>query len=96
MDILKERIMFLENELEHKDIVIIFLTKKLVEDPSQVVTKSINAFVSVVQSNDSEEISNDNKNNKNSCNGANDQFKKRKIIIVWFGHLKDSPRRHDL
>ena len=82
VDILKERIMFLENELEHKDIVIIFLTKKLVEDHSQVVTKSINTIVSVVQSNDSEESSNDSKKNKNSCNGANDQFKKRKIIIV--------------
>ena len=82
VDLLKEKIVFLENELKQKDTVIKFLTKKLVEDNCQVVSKGINANVSLVQSNDSEESSDDSKMNKNSCNGANEQFKKRKIIIV--------------
>ena len=47
-----------------------------------MVSKGINANVSLVQSNDSEESSDDSKMIKNSCNGANEQFKKRKIIIV--------------
>ena len=74
--------MFLENELKQKDTVIKFLSKKLVEDNCQVVSKVINANVSLVQSNDSDESSDDSKMSKNSCNGANEQFKKRKIIIV--------------
>ena len=82
MDLLKERIVFLENELKQKDTVIKFLTKKLVEDNCQVVRKGINANVSLVQSNDSEESSDDSKMIKNSYNGANEQFKKRNIIIV--------------
>ena len=82
VDILKERIVFLENELKQKNNVIKFLTKKLVEDNCQVVSKGINANVSLVQSNDSDESSDDSKMIKNSCNGANEQFKKRKIIIV--------------
>ena len=63
--------MFLENELKQKDSVIKFVTKKLVEDNSQVVSKSINANVSLVQSNDSQECSDDSKMIKNSCNGTN-------------------------
>ena len=80
--LLKERIVFLENELKHKDTVIAFLTKKLVEDNCQVVSKGINANVSLVRSNDSEKSSDDSKMITNSCNGANEQFKKRSIIIV--------------
>ena len=80
--ILKEGIVFLENELKQKDTVIKFLTKKLVEDNCQVVSKGINASISLVKSNDSDESSQDSKMIKNSCNGANEQFKKRKIIIV--------------
>ena len=69
-------------ELKQKDSAIEFLTKKLVEDNYQVVSKGINANVSLVQSNDSEESSADSKMIKNSCNGTNEQFKKRKIIII--------------
>ena len=54
----------------------------MVEDNCKVVRKGINANVSLDQSNDSEENSNDSKIIKNSCNGTNEQFKKRKIIIV--------------
>ena len=79
---MKHRVVFLENEVKRKDTVIKFLTKKLVEDNCQVVSKGINANVSLVQSNDSEESSDDCKMIKNSCNGTNEQFKKRKIIIV--------------
>ena len=79
---MKHRVVFLENEVKRKDTVIKFLTKKLVEDNYQVVSKGINANVSLVQSNDSEESSDDCKMIKNSCNGTNEQFKKRKIIIV--------------
>ena len=75
-------IVFLEKELKQKGTVIKFLTKKLVEDNCQVVSKGINANVSLVQSNDSEESSDDSKMIKNSCNGANEQCKKRKIIIA--------------
>ena len=82
VDILKERIVFLENELKQKDTVIKFLTKNLVEDNCQVVTKRIDANVSLVQSNDSEENRDDSKMIKNSYNGANEQFKKRNIITV--------------
>ena len=64
VDLLKEKIVFLENELKQKDTVIKFLTKKLVEDNCQVVSKGINANVSLVQSNDSEESSDDSKMNK--------------------------------
>ena len=39
--LLKERIVFLENELKQKDSVIKILTKKLVEDNCQVVSKGI-------------------------------------------------------
>ena len=45
VDLLKERIVFLENELKQLDTVIKFLTKKLVEDNCQVVSKGINANV---------------------------------------------------
>ena len=69
-------------ELKQKDSAIEFLTKKLVEDNYQVVSKGINANVSLVQSNDSEVSSADSKMIKNSCNGTNEQFKKRKIIII--------------
>ena len=41
----KERIVLLENELKQLDTVIKFLTKKLVEDNCQVVSKGINANV---------------------------------------------------
>ena len=82
VDLLKERIVFLENELNQKDTVIKFLTKKLVEHNCQVVSRDINANVSLVQSNDSEESSDDSKMIKNSCSDTNEQFKKRKIIIV--------------
>ena len=78
VDLLKERIVFLENELKQKDTVIKFLTKNLVEDNCEVVSKYINANVSLVQSNDSEESSDDCKMIKNSCNGANEHFKKEK------------------
>ena len=53
-------------ELKQKDSVIEFLTKKLVEDNYQVVSKGINANVSLVQSNDSEESGDDSKIIKNS------------------------------
>ena len=66
MDLLKERIVFLENNLKQKDSAIKFLTKKLVEDNCQVVSKGINANVSLVQSNDSEESGDDSKIIKNS------------------------------
>ena len=45
VDLLKERIVFLESELKQLDTVIKFLTKKLVEDNCQVVSKGINANV---------------------------------------------------
>ena len=70
--------MFLVNELKQKNTVIKFLTKNLVEDNCEVVSKYINANVSLVQSNDSEESSDDCKMIKNSCSGANGQFKKEK------------------
>ena len=54
VDLLKERIVFLENELKQKDTVIKFPTKKLVEANCQVVSKGINTNVSLVQSNDSQ------------------------------------------
>ena len=38
VDLLKERIMILENELKQKDSAIQFLTKKLVEGDCQVVS----------------------------------------------------------
>ena len=82
VDLLKDRIVLLENELKEKDAVIKFLTKKLVEDNCQVVSKGINVNVSLVQSNDSHESSDDCKIIKNSCSGTNEQFKKRKIIIL--------------
>ena len=82
VDLLKDRIVLLENELKEKDAVIKFLTKKLVEDNCQVVSKGINVNVSLVQSNDSQESSDDCKIIKNSCNGTNEQFKKWKIIIL--------------
>ena len=66
VNLLKETILFLENELKQKDSVIKFLTKKLVEDNCQVVSKGINANVSLVQSNDSEESGDDSKIIKNS------------------------------
>ena len=47
-----------------------------------MVSKSINANVSLVQSNDSEESSDDSKMIENSCNGTTEQFKNKKIIIV--------------
>ena len=82
VDLLKDRVVFWKNELKQNDTVIKFLTKKLVEDNCQVVSKGINANVSLVQSNDSEESSDDCKMIKNSCNGTNEQFKKREISIV--------------
>ena len=82
VDLLKERIVFLENKLKQKDTVIKFLTKRLVEDNCQVVGKGYNANVPLVQSNDSGESSADSKIIKNLWNGTNEQFKKRKIIIV--------------
>ena len=82
VDLLKDRILSLENELKQKDTVIKFLTKKLVENNYQLVSKGINANISLVQSNDSEESGNDCKMIKNSCNGTNEQFKKRNITIV--------------
>ena len=45
VDLLKERIVILENELKQKDSVIKFLIKTLVEDNCQVVSKGINANV---------------------------------------------------
>ena len=54
VDLLKDRVVFWKNELKQNDTVIKFLTKKLVEDNCQVVSKSINANVSLVQSNDPE------------------------------------------
>ena len=66
VNLLKETILFLESELKQKDSVIKFLTKKLVEDNCQVVSKGINANVSLVQSNDSEESGDDSKIIKNS------------------------------
>ena len=65
MDPFKERIVFLENELKQKDTVIKLLTKKLVEDNCQVVSKEINANVSLVQSNDSDKSSQDKRLSKN-------------------------------
>ena len=82
VDLLKERIVFLENKPKQKDTVIKFLTKRLVEDNCQVVGKGYNANVPLVQSNDSGESSADSKIIKNLWNGTNEQFKKRKIIIV--------------
>ena len=82
VDLLKDRIVSLENELKQKDTVIKFLTKKLVENNYQLVSKGINANISLVQSNDSEESGNDCKMIKNLCNGTNEQFKKRNITIV--------------
>ena len=82
VDLLKDRIVSLENELKQKDTVIKFLTKKLVENNYQLVSKGINANISLVQSNDSEESGNDCKMIKNSCNGTNEQFKKRNITIA--------------
>ena len=82
VDLLKDRIVSLENELKQKDTVIKFLTKKLVENNYQLVSKGINANISLVQSNDSEESGIDCKMIKNSCNGTNEQFKKRNITIV--------------
>ena len=75
---MKHRVVFLENEVKRKDTVIKFLTKKLVEDNYQVVSKGINANVSLVQSNDSEESSDDCKMIKDSCNGTNEQFKRER------------------
>ena len=54
VDLLKDRVVFWKNELKQNDTVIKFLTKKLVEDNCQVVSKGINANVSLVQSNDPE------------------------------------------
>ena len=82
VDLLKDRIVSLENELKQKDTVIKFLTKKLVENNYHLVSKGINANISLVQSNDSEESGNDCKMIKNSCNGTNEQVKKRNITIV--------------
>ena len=65
VDLLKERIVFLENKLKQKDTVIKFLTKRLVEDNCQVVGKGINANVPLVQSNDSGGSSADSKIIKN-------------------------------
>ena len=81
LDLLKERIAFLENELKQKDTVIKSLTKKLVEDDCQVVSKGINANVSLVRSNDSEESSDDSKMIKNSCNGANEHSKRERSLL---------------
>ena len=53
VDLLKESIVFLENKLKQKDTVINFLTKKLIGDNCQVVSKGINANVSLAQSNGS-------------------------------------------
>ena len=47
-----------------------------------MASKGINANVSLVQSNDSEESIDDSKIMKNSCSGANNQFKEGKIINV--------------
>ena len=82
VDLLKDRIVFLGNELKQKDTVIKFLAKKLLEDNFPVVSKGINANVSLVQSNDSEESSDDCKMIKNSSNGTNKQLKERKIICL--------------
>ena len=65
VDLLKDRIVFLENKLKQKDTVIKFLTKRLVEDNCQVVGKGYNANVPLVQSNDSGESSADSKIIKN-------------------------------
>ena len=54
VDLLKDRVVFWKNELKQNDTVIKFLTKKLVEDNCQVVSKGINANASLVQSNDPE------------------------------------------
>ena len=54
VDLLKDRFVFWKNELKQNDTVTKFLTKKLVEDNCQVVSKGINANVSLVQSNDPE------------------------------------------
>ena len=47
VDLLKERIVFLENELKQKDTVISYITKKLIGDNCQVVSKGFNANVSL-------------------------------------------------
>ena len=47
-----------------------------------MVSKGINVNGSLVQSDNSEESSDDSTMIKDSCAGANEQFKKRKIIIV--------------
>ena len=47
-----------------------------------MASKGINANVSLVQSNDSEESIDDSKIMKNSCIGANNRFKEGKIINV--------------
>ena len=65
VDLLREMIVLLENELKQKDTVRNFC---------KVVSKGIYANVSLVQSNDSEESSDDSKMIKNSCNGAKDQL----------------------
>ena len=54
VNLLKDSVVFWKNELKQNDTVIKFLTKKLVEDNCQVVSKGINASVSLVQSNDPE------------------------------------------
>ena len=82
VDLLKDRIVSLENELKQKDTVIKFLTKKLVENNYQLVSKGINANISLVQSHDSVESGTVCNMIKNSCNGTNEQFKKRNITIV--------------
>ena len=81
LDLFKERIAFLENELKQKDTVIKSLTKKLVEDDCQVVSKGINVNVSLVRSNDSEESSDDSKMIKNPCNGANEHSKRERSLL---------------
>ena len=77
---MKERIVFLEKELKQKGTVIKFLTKKLVEDNCQVVSKGINANVSLVQSNDSEESSDDSKMIKNSMVQTNNTKRERSLL----------------
>ena len=47
-----------------------------------MTSKGINANISLVQSNDSEESVDDSKIMKNSCSGANNRFKEGKIINV--------------
>ena len=45
VDFLKERIVFLENELKQKDTTINFLTKKLIGDDCQVASKNFTVNV---------------------------------------------------